>query len=235
MIDYVITPPASVNLPVKGSEARFPVRRIFCVGRNYADHAREMGHDPNREPPFFFDKPADALIKDTAAILYPSQTAQLEHEVELVAALGQGGRNVTPEGALELVWGYAVGNDLTRRDIQAEAKKLGRPWTMAKGFDGSAVCGPIHPVADVGHLDSGSITLSVNGKLRQKGELSQMIWSLQEVIAALSRLVELKAGDLIYTGTPSGVGSLVPGDVVEITIEALGTITSRVLPPSEQG
>ncbi|WP_442967342.1 fumarylacetoacetate hydrolase family protein [Rhizobium sp. AG207R] len=226
----MITPPAIASLPVKGSDARFPVRRIFCVGRNYADHAREMGHDPSREPPFFFDKPADALIEHGADIFYPSNTNQLEHEAELVIALGSGGHGVTPDRALELVWGYAIGNDLTRRDLQTEAKKLGRPWTMAKGFDGSAVCGPIHPVATVGHLDRGAIALSVNGAPRQKGDLSQMIWSVPETIATLSTLVELKAGDLIYSGTPSGVGRLVPGDVVQVTIEGLGTITNRVIP-----
>ena len=230
MIDYVIPPPTVPNFPVEGSKARFPVRRVFCVGRNYADHAREMGHDPDREPPFFFDKPADALIVDNADIPYPSKTRQLEHEVELVAALAKGGRNVEPENALDLVWGYAIGNDLTRRDIQAEAKKLGRPWTMAKGFDGSAVCGSIHPIAKVGHLRRGLISLSVNGVVRQEGDLSQMIWSLPEIIAALSQLVELRPGDLIYTGTPSGVGRLLPGDRVKIAIEGLDAITSHVSP-----
>ncbi|WP_119255042.1 fumarylacetoacetate hydrolase family protein [Shinella zoogloeoides] len=229
MSDYVIDPPPVVSLPVAGSTARFPVRRIFCVGRNYADHAREMGHDPDREPPFFFDKPADALIVGEADIPYPSCTGQLEHEAELVAALGSGGRNIDAAAALDRVWGYAIGNDLTRRDIQAEAKKLGRPWTMAKGFDGSAVCGPIHPVARIGHPASGDIRLHVNGTLRQSGDILQMIWALPEIIAALSRLVELKAGDLVYTGTPSGVGRLVPGDVVEITIAGLGGLRNRVV------
>lgn len=228
LTDYVITPPTVPSLHVEGTEARFPVRRIFCVGRNYADHAREMGHDPDRELPFFFDKPADALIGDNADIPYPSKTHRLEHEVELVAALGKGGRNVEPESALDLVWGYAIGNDLTRRDIQAEAKKLGRPWTMAKGFDGSAVCGPVHPITKVGHVTRGAISLSVNGIIRQEGDLSQMIWSLPEVIVALSQLVELRPGDLIYTGTPSGVGRLMPGDRVKIAIEGLGAMTNLV-------
>lgn len=229
MSDYVIDPPPVASLPVAGSTARFPVRRIFCVGRNYADHAREMGHDPDREPPFFFDKPADALIVGEADIPYPSCTGQLEHEAELVAALGSSGRNIDAAAALDRVWGYAIGNDITRRDIQAEAKKLGRPWTMAKGFDGSAVCGPIHPVARIGHPASGDIRLHVNGTLRQSGDISQMIWTLPEIIAALSRLVELKAGDLVYTGTPSGVGRLVPGDVVEIAIAGLGGLRNRVV------
>jgi fumarylpyruvate hydrolase len=228
MSDYVIDPPAVVSLPVAGSTARFPVRRIFCVGRNYADHAREMGHDPDREPPFFFDKPADALIVGDKDVPYPSCTQQLEHEAELVAALGRGGRDVDPAKASELVFGYAIGNDLTRRDIQAEAKKLGRPWTMAKGFDGSAVCGPVHPVARIGHPSEGAIHLHVNGALRQAGDISQMIWSVPEIIAGLSRLVELKPGDLIYTGTPSGVGRLVPGDVVEIAIAGLGKLRNRI-------
>lgn len=228
MTGYVLNPPAITSLPVVGSDMRFPVRRIFCVGRNYADHAREMGHDPDREPPFFFDKPADALVIGDDDIPYPSVTGQLEHEAELVAALCGGGRNVEPASALDLVWGYAIGNDLTRRDIQAEAKKLGRPWTMAKGFDGSAVCGPVHPATRSGHPVKGQIQLSVNGELRQSGDIAQMIWTLPEVIAALSRLVELKAGDLIYTGTPAGVGRLVPGDVVEVSIEGLGRLRNRV-------
>lgn len=228
MTEYVIIPPVSSSVAIEGSRARFPVRRIFCVGRNYAEHAREMGHDPDRELPFFFDKPADALVEGGADIPYPSQTAKLEHEVELVAALGKGGLDVDPENALDLVWGYAIGNDLTRRDLQAEAKRLGRPWTMAKGFDGSAVCGPVHPVGVVGHITKGLITLKVNGRLRQEGDLSGMIWALPDIIAALSRLVELMPGDLIFTGTPSGVGPLEPGDVVQTTIEGLGAITNHV-------
>lgn len=228
MTDYVISPPVVPSLPVAGSQARFPVRRIFCVGRNYADHAREMGHDPDREPPFFFDKPADALVVGEADIPYPTLTERLEHEAELVVALGKGGRDVEPASALDLVWGYAIGNDLTRRDIQAEAKKLGRPWTMAKGFDGSAVCGPVHPVAEIGHPAKGTIALSVNGAVRQTGDLSQMIWAVPDVIAALSQFVELRPGDLIYSGTPAGVGRLERGDVVEISIEGLGKLTNRV-------
>jgi fumarylpyruvate hydrolase len=228
LTDYVFAPPRIPSVPVKGSEARFPVRRIFCVGRNYADHAREMGHDPDREPPFFFDKPADALIGDSADIPYPSKTHRLEHEAELVAAIGKRARDADSTRALDCVWGYAIGNDLTRRDIQAEAKKLGRPWTMAKGFDGCAVCGPIHPVAEVGHITQGLISLSVNGILRQEGDLSRMIWALPEIIAALSQFIELWPGDLIYTGTPSGVGRLMPGDRIKIAIEKLGAITNRV-------
>ena len=228
MTDYVISPPVVPSLPVAGSQARFPVRRIFCVGRNYADHAREMGHDPDREPPFFFDKPADALVVGEADIPYPTLTERLEHEAELVVALGKGGCDIEPASALDLVWGYAIGNDLTRRDIQAEAKKLGRPWTMAKGFDGSAVCGPVHPVSEIGHPAKGTIALSVNGAVRQTGDLSQMIWAVPDVIAALSQFVELRPGDLIYSGTPAGVGRLERGDVVEISIEGLGRLSNRV-------
>ena len=229
MTEFAVVPPATASLPVAGSHMRFPVRRIFCVGRNYADHAREMGHDPDREPPFFFDKPADALVIGEADIVYPPRTKRLEHEAELVVALGEGGSNVDAASALELVWGYAIGNDLTRRDLQAEAKKLGRPWTMAKGFDGSAVCGPVHPVSADGHLDKGSISLSVNGTVRQQGDLALMIWSVPEIIAELSAYVRLEPGDLIYTGTPAGVGVLEPGDVVDIAIDGLGALTNRIV------
>jgi len=229
MTEFAVKPPATASLPVAGSHMRFPVRRIFCVGRNYADHAREMGHDPDREPPFFFDKPADALVIGEVDIVYPPRTKRLEHEAELVVALGEGGSNVDAGSALKLVWGYAIGNDLTRRDLQAEAKKLGRPWMMAKGFDGSAVCGPVHPVSVVGHLDKGGISLSVNGAVRQKGDLAQMIWSVPEIIAELSAYVRLEPGDLIYTGTPAGVGVLEPGDVVDIAIDGLGALTNRIV------
>lgn len=229
MTRHVFAPPALPALPVIGSAALFPVRRIYCVGRNYADHAREMGHDPDREPPFFFDKPADALVIGGADIPYPPLTAQLEHEAELVACLGGGGRDIPADRALDLVFGYAIGNDLTRRDVQAVAKKLGRPWTLAKGFDASAVCGPVHPVAAVGHLPQGRIALAVNGVERQTGDLAQMIWPLADVIAALSREVTLCPGDLIYTGTPAGVGRLVPGDRVTITIAGLGALENTVI------
>ncbi|MFE3837235.1 fumarylacetoacetate hydrolase family protein [Pseudogemmobacter sonorensis] len=228
MTSYVFPPPQTPSLPVVGSEARFPVRRIFCVGRNYADHAREMGHDPDREPPFFFDKPADALVIGEAAIPYPPLTAKLEHEAELVACLGAGGRDIPVDRALDLVWGYAIGNDLTRRDVQAQAKKLGRPWSLAKGFDASAVCGPVHPLSATGHPASGRIALSVNGATRQEGDLAQMIWSLAEVISILSREILLCPGDLIYTGTPAGVGPLQPGDRIRIEIAGLGHLENTV-------
>ncbi|MEC9431717.1 MAG: fumarylacetoacetate hydrolase family protein [Pseudomonadota bacterium] len=212
MTEFVLPPAPHASVAVAGSSARFPVRRVFCVGRNYAAHAREMGKDPDREPPFFFTKPADAVFDSGSTIPYPPATADLHHEGELVAALGLGGTNIAEDAALSHVWGYAAGNDLTRRDLQAEAKSMGRPWDLAKGFDNSALCGALHPASEVGHPEAGAITLSVNGVQRQKGDLNEMIWSLPEVIAILSRTVTLAPGDLIYTGTPAGVGALVAGD-----------------------
>ena len=214
MPDYVITAPVATSVAVSGSEARFPVRRVFCVGRNYAAHAREMGSDPNREPPFFFTKPADAVVPASGAVPYPPLTDDLHHEIELVVALGAGGSNVDADRALDLVWGYGVGLDLTRRDLQAVAKDAGRPWDMAKGFDASAPCSALHPVSAVGHPADARIWLEVNGKLRQEGNLNEMIWPIADVIASLSRYVTLAPGDLIYSGTPSGVAALQPGDRV---------------------
>jgi fumarylpyruvate hydrolase len=220
----------SVNAPsaeIAGSDRRFPVRRIFCVGKNYADHAREMGGDPDREPPFFFSKPADATVAGAADIAMPPRTANLHHEIELVVAIGKGGSNIASDGALEAVFGYAVGNDLTRRDLQADAKAGGRPWDMAKGFDRSAVLSPIRPVSEVGHPATARIWLSVNGARRQDGDIADMIWPVADIIAELSTYVELKPGDLIYTGTPAGVGRIVPGDLVEGGIDGIGTIANR--------
>lgn len=214
MSEFVITAPATPSVAVAGSSARFPVRRVFCVGRNYAAHAREMGSDPNREPPFFFTKPADAVVPAGGAVPYPPSTGDLHHEIELVVALGAGGADIAPERALDLVWGYGVGLDLTRRDLQAVAKDSGRPWDMAKGFDASAPCSALHPVSELGHPANARIWLEVNGALRQEGNLDEMIWSVAEVIAALSRYVTLAPGDLIYSGTPSGVAALEPGDRV---------------------
>ena len=225
MTDYVIAPPAVPSVAVAGSSARFPVRRVFCVGRNYAAHAREMGNDPDREPPFFFTKPADAVIPASGTVPYPPATSDLHHEVELVVALGSGGANIDPAHALALVWGYGVGLDLTRRDLQAVAKDMGRPWDMAKGFDASAPCSPLIPAATLGHPAAGAIWLDVNGARKQEGALDAMIWSIPEVIAALSRLVTLAPGDLIYTGTPAGVGKLDPGDVVAGGIDGVATFT----------
>lgn len=224
---YAIQPPAQVTVPVVGGDP-FPVRRIFCVGRNYAAHAREMGHDPDREPPFFFTKPADALVMDGATMPYPLATKDLHHEIELVVAIGTGGTNIAEDKALDHVYGYAVGLDMTRRDLQAEAKKMGRPWDMAKGFDHSAPIAPIHPAAKVGHLSKGEIALEVNGAVRQKADLADLIWSVPETIAYLSGLVELAPGDLIYSGTPEGVAAVVKGDRMVGRIAGLGTLTITV-------
>lgn len=207
---------------------RFPVRRVFCVGRNYAAHAREMGHDPDREPPFFFTKPADAVVPDDADTPYPTMTEQLEHEVELVVAIGTGGSEITVDDALTHVWGYAVGIDLTRRDLQAEAKRLGRPWDTAKGFDASAPVGVIVPATDIDPT-VGAIELRVNGALRQSGDLADQIWSVAETIAELSRFVALAPGDLLMTGTPEGVGVLERGDVLDGTIAGVGSVRTRIV------
>lgn len=218
---FVIDPGPTPALPVHGSDDLFPVRRIYCVGRNYAAHAREMGNDPDREPPFFFSKPAQAIVPDGVTLEYPSQTADLHFEGELVVALASGGRDITESDALSHVFGYATGNDLTRRDLQAEAKKMGRPWDLAKGFDQSAVIGALHPVSAVGHPAKGAIRTYLNENMRQEGDLADMIWNTPEVIAYLSRFVELVAGDLIMTGTPAGVGAMARGDTCRVEVEGL--------------
>lgn len=223
MSSYVITAPAQPSLAVAGSPERFPIRRVFCVGRNYGAHAREMGSDPNREPPFFFTKPADAVVPASGAVPYPPATRDLHHEVELVVALGAGGTDIDPRAAMALVWGYGVGLDLTRRDLQAVAKDAGRPWDMAKGFDASAPCSPLIPAATLGHPHDARIWLEVNGTLRQEGNLNEMIWPIADVISHLSRLVTLAPGDLIYTGTPAGVAALAPGDRVRGGVEGVTT------------
>lgn len=227
--NYLFEPAPYPTLPVVGDEQVFPVRRIYCVGRNYADHAREMGHDPDREPPFFFSKPADALVVGGASVPYPPLTEDLHYEGELVVAVSNGGRDLNPAEAEAAIFGFAVGNDLTRRDMQAEAKALRRPWDLSKGFDGSAVVGPIFPAATVGHCTNGRIASYVNDELRQEADLSQMIWPVVDVIQFLSRSVSLAAGDLIMTGTPAGVGSLKRGDVVRVEIEKLGQIETHIL------
>lgn len=231
---FLIPPRPPVALPVFCSDAFFPVRRIFCVGRNYAEHAREMGATAQAdglEPPFFFTKPADALVcgADELAVSYPPATANLHHEVEMVVALGGGGANVPLDVAAGLVFGYAVGLDLTRRDIQARAKEKGHPWDMGKGFDQSAVCGPLASLAEVGHPRDGAIWLKVNGSLRQQGDLQQMGWKVEDIIANLSTLVRLEAGDLIYTGTPAGVGPLLRGDVLEAGVDGLPGLRARIV------
>ncbi|WP_092092385.1 fumarylacetoacetate hydrolase family protein [Curtobacterium sp. UNCCL20] len=229
MSDLVIPAPSTPTVPTTSAGGgRFPVRRVFCVGRNYAAHAREMGHDPDREPPFFFTKPADAVVVDDADTPYPSMTERLEHEVELVVAIGTGGADIHPDDALAHVWGYAVGIDLTRRDLQAEAKRLGRPWDTAKGFDASAPVGAIVPAAGVDPT-SGAIDLRVNGELRQSGDLGDQIWSVAETIAELSRFVALAPGDLLMTGTPDGVGVLERGDVLDGSIAGVGSVRTRVV------
>lgn len=230
MTEFVITAPDTASVAVAGSSARFPVRRVFCVGRNYAAHAREMGSDPNREPPFFFTKPADAVVPASGAVPYPPSTNDLHHEIELVVALKAGGKDIDAAQALDLVWGYGVGLDLTRRDLQAVAKDAGRPWDMAKGFDASAPCSALHPVSGVGHPAQARIWLEVNGTLRQEGNLDEMIWPIADVIASLSRLVTLAPGDLIYSGTPSGVGALQPGDRVRGGVDGVDTFELTIAP-----
>ena len=216
MTAYVINPPVETMVPVEGG-GQFPVRRIYCVGRNYADHAREMGADPDREAPFFFSKPRDA-VATRPEVAYPPATQDLHHEVELVLALGAGGTDLSPERAKMLIYGAAAGVDLTRRDLQVEAKKAGRPWDASKGFDQSAPIGLIRPGQAP---ESGAISLSVNGETRQTGDLEQMIWSSAEVVSHLSGLFRLEPGDLIYTGTPAGVGPVMPGDQVEAVVSNL--------------
>jgi fumarylpyruvate hydrolase len=214
MTSFSITPPPVPSLAVAGSSERFPLRRVYCVARNYAAHAREMGANPDREPPFFFSKPADAVVPAAGSLPYPPATKDLHHEVELVVALGKGGANVKPEDALSLVWGYGVGVDLTCRDLQAVAKEMSRPWDLAKGFDASGPCSELHPVSEVGHPTGARIWLEVNGAVKQDGNLNEMIWPVADVIAHLSRYVTLQPGDLIFSGTPSGVGAIKPGDRV---------------------
>jgi fumarylpyruvate hydrolase len=220
---FAFSPPAQAAVAIVGRSERFPVHRIYCVGRNYAAHAREMGKDPEREPPFFFAKPADAVVANGTALPYPTRTADLHHEIELVVALGKGGSSIDPARALEHVFGYAVGLDLTRRDLQAEAKDQGRPWDTAKGFDHSAPISAITPSND-GTLANGKIWLKVNDTLRQQGMLAEMIWSVPEVIAELSTLFELAPGDLIFTGTPAGVAAIKPGDRLEGGVDGLETL-----------
>lgn len=228
MTAYAFDAPPPVTTRIADSDALFPVRRIYCVGRNYAEHAREMGYDPDREPPFFFGKPADSLQPDTAPVPFPSATADFHHEVELVVALGRGGRDIPAADARALIFGYGIGIDWTRRDLQAAAKAQGKPWDAAKGFDRSATLGPLHPVSTVGHPTQGRIWLSVNGALRQDADLSSLIWAVPDVIAVLSGLFELRAGDLIYTGTPAGVGRVHRGDRIACGIEGLGEIETVI-------
>jgi len=227
---YVIPLWQPVSLPISGSDRRFPVRRIFCVGRNYREHVREMGGDPEREAPFFFMKPPEAIAQAGSTVVYPPRTAELHHEVEMVAALAEGGADIAPGQALAKVFGYAVGIDLTRRDLQGEAKQARRPWEAGKTFDGAAPCGSVAPAAEIGHPERGAIRVSVNGAIRQDGDLAQMTWKLPEVIAALSGLFVLRPGDLIYTGTPDGVGPVVAGDRLEASVEGLEPLSVVIGP-----
>ncbi|MGH2417648.1 MAG: fumarylacetoacetate hydrolase family protein [Candidatus Limnocylindria bacterium] len=223
-MNYAFPPAPPVTLSVEGSDAMFPVARVFCVGRNYAEHAVEMGHDPDREPPFFFMKPASAVVPGGGSLPFPPATDDLHHEIELVVALGSGGADIAVGEALHHVFGYAVGLDMTRRDLQARAKEMGRPWDMGKGFDRSAPMSALRTTEAVGHPDAGAMWLRVNGELRQEGDLAQQIWKVPETIAHLSTLVELRPGDLIMTGTPAGVGRVVPGDALEGHIDGVGEL-----------
>ncbi len=234
MNEFAFPPAPAPGVAVAGSQLRFPVHRIYCVGRNYADHVREMGAEPERAPPVFFMKPADAVVANGAAVPYPPATANLHHEIELVVAIGHGGAGIGAHAALEHVFGYAAGNDLTRRDLQAAARERGQPWDTAKGFDASAPIAAIRPVAQ-GHVTRGRIWLKVNDVLRQESDIDQMLLSVPDIIAQLSRFYELRPGDLIFTGTPAGVGSLKPGDRVEGGIDGLQTLHHTIAAPAGGG
>ncbi|MFN6996371.1 MAG: fumarylacetoacetate hydrolase family protein [Aquincola tertiaricarbonis] len=229
-MDFVVPAPAIAAVPVAGG-GLFPVHRIYCVGRNYAEHAQEMGFS-GREPPFFFMKPADAVVPvadgETGQVEYPTLTGNLHHEIELVVAIGTGGRDIAAADAVKHIYGYAVGLDMTRRDLQNEMKKQGRPWSIGKGFEQSAPIGPIHPIARTGELLKGAITLQVNGQPRQKGDLTELIWSVAETIETLSKAWTLQPGDLIFTGTPAGVGAVVRGDLIKGSVEGLGSLRVQI-------
>jgi fumarylpyruvate hydrolase len=230
---FVFPPEAPVAVPVVGSDAHVAVRRVYCVGRNYAAHAREMGFDPDREPPFFFCKPADAVVPvaegETLDLAYPSQTVNYHYEAELVAVIGKSGADIPVEQALDYVYGYAVGLDMTRRDLQMKMREMGRPWEIGKAFDRSAPIGPIHRAQDVGHFESGALSLTVNGESKQASDVSHLIWSVAETIADLSKFFRLEPGDLIYTGTPEGVGAVQRGDLMVAGVERLGALRVRVV------
>jgi fumarylpyruvate hydrolase len=233
-MSYVVSPPAVVGLPIAGSAEQFPVRRVYCVGRNYAAHAREMGFDPDREPPFFFCKPNDDAsvvpvpAGETVVVPYPSLTSNYHFEAELVVMIGKSGRDIPVETAAEHIYGYAVGLDMTRRDLQIKMREQGRPWEIGKAFDHSAPIGPVHRRADVGEVQAGAIALTVDGKTRQSSDLKNLIWSVNEVIANLSTLFALQPGDLIFTGTPEGVGAVVRGETIEVRIDGLTPIAVRI-------
>jgi fumarylpyruvate hydrolase len=226
--------PTPVTLPVVEDNARFHVRRVYCVGRNYLDHIREMKEADERDPPFFFQKPTDAIVQSGTVVPYPAATEDFQFEVELVAAIGRGGSDISVEAAESHIFGYAIGLDLTRRDLQRDAGKRGLPWEMGKSFDHSAPCGPIHRIEKTGAIRAGTISLSVNGVVKQKGDIGQMIWSVPEIIAKLSSQYELWPGDIILTGTPAGVGPLVPGDAIDCSIDKLGTFGIRIGPKQQR-
>ena len=227
---YVISPPPQATIAVAGTDKVFPVRRIWCVGRNYIEHIREMGQD-ERAPPFFFAKPADAIVPDGGTVPYPSLTKDMHHEVELVVALKSGGRNIPVAKANDCIYGYAVGIDLTRRDLQIASRDVKRPWEVGKAFDHSAPCGPLMPASKIGHPAKGKIVLKVNAKVRQDGDLNQMIWNVPETISKLSEMVALEAGDVIMTGTPSGVAATVAGDKIECEVEGVGKLSVTIGQP----
>lgn len=226
MTSFVIPAPPTPSIPVSGGGA-FPVRRVYCIGRNYAAHAIEMGHDPDREPPFFFQKNPNNLDA-SGEFPYPPHSSDVHYEVELVVALKTGGTNIAIEDALDHVWGYAVSLDMTRRDLQGQAKKMGRPWEIGKAFERSGPVGALKPASEVGHLDAGRIELKVNGEVKQEGDLNQMIWKVPEMIAYLSEYFELQPGDVIMSGTPSGVGPIARGDTMDASVEGLGALTVKV-------
>ncbi|MGE6918702.1 fumarylacetoacetate hydrolase family protein [Achromobacter kerstersii] len=232
-MSFVFAPPAPAAVPIAGSQDAFPVRRVYCVGRNYAAHAREMGFDPDREPPFFFCKPADAVVPvadgHTLELPYPPETANLHYEIELVAAIGKGGANIAVGDALQHVWGYAVGLDMTRRDLQMKMREAGRPWELGKAFDQSAPIGPLHPAGAVRNIHQAAIWLQVNGADKQRSDIGKLIWSVAETIAYLSKYFRLEAGDLIYTGTPEGVGPVVRGDKMTGGVDGLGTLNVQMV------
>lgn len=232
-MSFVVSPPAAATVPVVGESGVFPVRRVYCVGRNYAAHAREMGHDPDRDPPFFFCKPADAVRPaapgQTVDIPYPPKTSNMHYEVELVVAIGKGGANIPADTALSHVYGYAVGLDLTRRDRQQDMKDLARPWELGKAFDASAPISAITPAAQAADVEQAGIALTVNGELKQSGHVNQMIWSIAESISFLSEYFRLEPGDLIFTGTPDGVGPAVVGDVLDATLDGVGSVSIKLV------
>jgi fumarylpyruvate hydrolase len=224
----VITPPERPVLPVAGTSQKFPVRRIYCVGRNYVAHVREMGGDEARDPPIFFQKPADSIVLDGTSIPYPPMTSNYHYELELVVAIKKGGRDISPEDALDHIYGYGIGLDMTRRDLQMDLGKIGLPWEVGKAFDNSCPCGPIYPVEEVGHVQEGSIRLTVDGVAKQDSDLSLMIWKVPEIIANLSKFFSLQPGDIILTGTPAGVGPVVPGSELVGSIDKLGTLRVQI-------